>query len=219
MLKTVSVQALASSGAFGNLTVSDGTNSVVNVTTVTFSNNATVGGSTPSATVTIPSLTVTDNTTTINNVTNITFNGGKISGNSVSVIVNSPTSNQVIAAATANINPGVAYTNVTGAVMTLANGTWVLYAQTLAFLSNSAGTLYSRIFNVTDSANITGTGFSSNAANFNLTSHITGYVTIPSGSTKVIALQTRRDSAANWTVVFGSDGNIPATGISAIKLS
>ena len=87
MLKTLSLLGQGTGGnGTGSITVTDGTNSVSGVTTVTFA-NATVSGSSPNATVNVADLTVTDGTNVINNVTNITINGGKVKGNSANVTI------------------------------------------------------------------------------------------------------------------------------------
>lgn len=64
-----------------SLTVTDGTNTVTGTTKITVS-GATVGGSTPDATITISggSLTVTDGTNTVTGTTSITFSGATVSG-------------------------------------------------------------------------------------------------------------------------------------------
>jgi hypothetical protein len=76
-------------GGASNLTITDGTNTVPGTNHILF-NNATVGGSTPNGTVTIPLLTVTDGTHTVANTKQLSVSGGTIGGTSPNATLTIP---------------------------------------------------------------------------------------------------------------------------------
>lgn len=111
MLK-VAPRSSGGSGGVGNLSVSDGANTVSNISLINLTGGTTnISGSGSNSVLNVQGLTVSDNVTTINDVVNIKFNGGKVSGNSASVVITSGDAliGEVV---TSNLQSTVAFSNI-----------------------------------------------------------------------------------------------------------
>lgn len=127
-----------------------------------------------------------------------------------------PTATTLNAVASADTTPGTTYGDVTGASVSLTAGSWMIICQAALTFTSNTSTCYIKLINSTDSADITGARISTSSAGFLYELQVVGFATI--AATKTFKLQARHDGTGNWTVNRFSDGTIPGTGISAIRL-